>query len=128
MALRQKQIRYIKDGDARNFPAGLTRNQLVGGTIWDSKTRIVSLTISALIGFGFYVNDTPTMIRILHPGNPIEQGSSSYTFTFPARVLNMSPIYNIKMDAASVDRLIAWNTGHPTEERWLFIDYVNDDL
>jgi hypothetical protein len=39
----------------------------------------------------------------------------------------MNPIYNIKIDAASLARLIAWNQSHVGNEIWLFIDYVNEE-
>lgn len=127
MVRKKKQMRYVKDGDARNYPADLTRDQLIAGTRWGTDTRIVELTINAMVGFGFYVNDTPTMIRILHPGDPTQNETESRKFTFPANVLQMNPIYNIKIDAASLARLIAWNQSHVGNEIWLFIDYVNEE-
>lgn len=127
MIRKQRQLRYIKDGDVRNYPANLTRDQLVGGTIWNQNTRIVQLEINAMVGFGFYVNDTPTMIRILHKEDPTLDEIASRKFTFPTSVLQMNPVYNIKMDAASVDRLIAWNTAYPGNEVWLFVDYILEE-
>lgn len=127
MVRKKRQMRYVKDGDSRNFPAGLTKEQLIAGSRWGTDTRIVELTINALVGFGFYVNDTPTMIRILRPGDPTTAETESRKFTFPTSVLQMNPIYNIRMDAASMERLIQWNQTHVGNEIWLFIDYVNEE-
>lgn len=122
-------MRYVKDGDERNYPQSLTREQLISGVFLDQSTRIVSLEINALVGFGFYLNNTPTMIRILHPDSPSQSEVESRRIVIPQTVLAMNPIYNIKFDAASVDRLIAWNTSAAgnDNEVWLFIDYINEE-
>ena len=125
---RQRQIRYIKEGDPRNS-AGATRASLIGGSLFSASTRITELTIGSMIGFGFFINDTPSPIRILKHGDPTgkEQDYANHeTYIFPQDVLNMAPIYNIKCEAASIDRLNEWNNNNPTHEEWLFISYTEE--
>lgn len=134
MVRKQRQMRYVKDGDPRNYPAGLTKEQLISGTCWDTNTRIVELSIQAVIGFGFYVNDTPTPLRILNyqydPNSTnAKMQIASRKFTFPKSVLQMAPIYNIKMEAESMQRLINYNSTYgEADEIWLFIDYINEEI
>lgn len=125
---RQKQIRYIKEGDPRNSE-GATRANLIGGALFSASTKITQLNVGCMVGFGFFVNDTPTPIRILRNGDPTESADvyAIYeTYTFPQDVLKMSPIYNIKCEAASIDRLNEWNHNNPNNEEWLFIDYTEE--
>lgn len=125
----QRQFRYIKDGDARNYPTSLTRDQLISGAFLDQSTRITHLEINALVGFGFYLNNTPTMVRIMHPGDPSTNEVESRRIVIPDSVLAMNPVYNIKIDAASLDRLIRWNNSSAGNgnEIWLFIDYISEE-
>jgi hypothetical protein len=71
------------------------------------------------------------MVRIMHPGNPTQDGKEveSRRIIIPQTVLAMNPVYNIKFEAASIDRLIAWNTSPAGNgnEVWLFIDYINEE-
>lgn len=125
---RQRQIRYIKEGDPRNS-SGATRASLVGGSLFDVSAKIVSLSVGCMVGFGFFVNDTPRPIRILKNGDPTtdyKAYAQHETFEFPTDVLTMAPIYNIKCEAASIDRLNAWNNANPNNEEWLFINYVEE--
>ena len=64
MALKTVQIRYIKDGDSRNYPKDLTAAMLTSGSFLDSSIRIVELTIQGNLDLAFYLNDTITPIRI----------------------------------------------------------------
>lgn len=125
---RQRQIRYIKEGDPRNS-TGATRASLIGGSLFPASTRIVELSVGAMVGFGFFVNDTPTPLRVLRYGDPTESSdaySRHETFNFPQSVLNMAPIYNIKCEAASIDRLNEWNNNNSNNEEWLFISYTEE--
>ena len=125
---KQRQIRYVKEGDPRNSP-GATRASLIGGSLFNANTRITSLSIGSIVGFGFFVNDTPSPLRVLKNGDPT-QDAESYglheTYTFPPSVLKMAPIYNIKCEAASIDRLNAWNNANTQNEEWLFINYTEE--
>ena len=129
---KQRQIRYIKEGDLRNSP-GANRATLIGGALFSASTKIVSLKAGCMVGFGFFINDTPSPIRILRNGNLYQtsqdESASIYalheTYEFPSDVIKLSPIYNIKCEAASIDRLNEWNQNNSQEE-WLIIDYVEE--
>lgn len=125
---KQRQIRYVKDGDPRNS-SGANRATLIGGALFSASTKIVSLSVGCMVGFGFFVNDTPRPIRILRNGDPRETEESyarHETYTFPENVIKLSPIYNIKCEAASIDRLNDWNQNNSNNEEWLIIDYVEE--
>ena len=63
MAKKVKQMRYVKDGDSRNYPANLTAEMLISGSMFDSSIRISNLKISGgVFGIKFYLNDTPTAL------------------------------------------------------------------
>jgi hypothetical protein len=40
MKIKQAQIRYIKDGDVRNYPANLTAQDLISGAFLSDTIRI----------------------------------------------------------------------------------------
>lgn len=121
-----RQIRYFREGYPGNSE-GATRANLIGGALFDGNTKIVSLQITALIGFGFFVNDTPSPIRILHNGDPVADYSTHCTFTFPEQIIQLAPIYNVKCEASSIDRVDAWNSQYgDSQPEWLIIDYVEE--
>lgn len=121
-----KQIRYLYDTTNSNSPnsPGATRANLIGGALFNDEEKIISCTISGMLGMGFFINDTPSPIRLLKNGDAVDDYANHCTFTFPQQVLNYVPIYNIKVEAASLDRLIAWNKTHPNAPEYLIIDYI----
>lgn len=118
---KKKQIRYITDGDLRNSE-NATRNTLISGALFDSKTRIVELKITAIPGFGVFINDTPKPIRIFDEGAV----DDTPTYTFQNNVLALQPVYNIKCEAASIQRLIEYNRIADNQKKALIIDYVEE--
>lgn len=124
MAYSKKQIRYLKEGDARNS-SNASYETLVAGTLFNTSAHITELKVSAIPGFGFYVNNTPWPIRVLVNGR-INEDPDMFTYTFPANVLASQPIYNIKCEAESVKRLSDYNTAYPNDPHYLLIDYIEE--
>lgn len=124
MTLKKRQIRYVLEGDARNS-TGATRANLIGGTLFSSGTRIVELRVTAIPGFGFYVNDTPFPIRVLANGSTDKDADQMFYYDFPAEVLALQPIYSIKVEAASLKRLTDYNSQF-SPPYYLMIDYVEE--
>lgn len=144
----KKQIRYIADGDKRNYPENLTRDMLVGGDFLPKNTKITSLKISGIPGMGFYLNDTPNCIRLINrvanANNEtilVDPNSASHLLTLGTYnspkdsknveiVLSHAVVYSIRFDAASVDRLIEYNNlssiVRSNAQKWLIIDYVTE--
>ncbi len=109
MKIKQAQIRYIKDGDSRNYPQGLTAQDLISGAFLDGSTRLTELKISCIYGLKFYLNDTikPTEIlpqKISSINDGLSEGSVSWQYS----VENM-PIYNIRIDGRSLKRFLEYN-------------------
>ena len=125
MALEKKQIRYIKDGDPRNT-VGASKEALIAGSLFSGTTRIVELTVSAIPGFGFYVNDTPFPIRVMSHGDTDQYNIKEQIFKFDSNILALQPIYNIKCEAASLQRLINYNETFSNDQQFLMIDYTEE--
>lgn len=150
MAKRQKrQIRYLWDGYVGNYPQDITRAKLISGSWFKSINKITELKITAMMGFGFFVNDTPSPLRVLQNGDPVPLEDQTITvgsgqekvtikgynticsFEYPTDMLKITPIYNVKCEASSIDKLIHWNqqqANNPNvaEYEWLVIDYVEE--
>lgn len=125
MSLRKRQIRYIKEGDSRNS-TGANRINLISGALFSGATRIVDLQISAIPGFGVYINETPFPIRVLSNGdiNTVDK----FMYKFPESILQMQPVYNIRCEAESLDRLQRYNqdSAFSGDPHYLLIDYVEE--
>lgn len=144
----KRQIRYIKDGDQRNYPPGLTRDQLIAGDFLPPNTKISELKITGIPGLGFYLNDTPSCLRLINrvanesnqtiriDPNNVDHILKLATYDSPKDlnnieiVLSHATVYSIKFEAESIDRLNAYNnlstvnTSHT--QKWLIIDYVTE--
>lgn len=129
------QMRYIKDGDSRNYPKDLTAAMLTCGSFLDSSIRIVELTIQGNLDLAFYLNDTVTPIRIAPANLKVDdhQKWTSAVLTLPAnsagaKMTDITPIYNVRFDARSLKRFLELNTHRDNPENYLFITYTYDTL
>lgn len=120
MKIKQAQIRYIKDGDSRNYPQGLTAQDLISGVFLDGSTRLIKLKISCIYGLKFYLNDTITPLEILPQKIvSINDGLSDESTSWNYDVENM-PIYNIRIEGNSLKRFLDYNKNG---NDFLIIDY-----
>lgn len=109
MKIKQAQIRYIKDGDSRNYPQGLTAQDLISGAFLDGSTRLTKLKISCIYGLKFYLNDTIKPVEILPQKiSSINDGLSEESILWRYDIENM-PIYNIRIDGRSLKRFLEYN-------------------
>lgn len=123
MKIKQAQIRYIKDGDARNYPVNLTAQDLISGAFLSDTIRITQLKISCIYGLKFYLNDTITPLEILPQEiESIEDGliGESVTWQYDTSNIKNMPIYNIKIDGRSLQRFLKYNENG---NDFLIIDY-----
>lgn len=123
MAIKVGQMRYVGDGDARNYPTNLTAAMLTSGAMFENSIRISELSISADFGIKFYLNDTPSPLSTRN--NTIANKEIRGTWTLPTgkdKVNNM-PIYSVRFDAASLKQFLD-NNKLLTTPQYLFIDYV----
>lgn len=125
MTTKKKQIRYFSEGDSRNS-VGATRANLIAGTLFGASTRIIELRVTAIPGFGFFVNDTPFPIRVLAYSGINQDDDRNFYYDIPSEVLALQPIYNIKCEASSLTRLGQYNTRFPDDTYPLLIDYVEE--
>lgn len=119
MKTKQAQIRYIKDGDSRNYPEKLTAKDLISGSFLSGSTRIINLTITCIYGLKFYLNDTTTPIEILPQKFSTANSLSEELIAWKYDVNGM-PIYNIKIDGRSLQRFLGYNENGSD---FLIIDY-----
>lgn len=129
------QMRYIKDGDSRNYPKDLNAAMLTSGSFLDSSIRIVELTIQGNLDLAFYLNDTITPIRIAPAdlNNDDIQKWSSTELILPSNsagkvMTDITPIYSIRFDAKSLQHFLDLNTKRSDPENYLFITYTYDTL
>lgn len=59
------QFRFCHDGSELNYPLSLTYAKLTSGAWLDEDTQLIKLTISGPQGLGFFLNNTPTPIKLL---------------------------------------------------------------
>lgn len=139
MAVKKNQIRYIADGDSRNYPAGITAAMLTSGAMFDNTIRITDLQISGKYNIAFYLNDTTEPMRIM----PKQEGAllnkeqvqawslSEAQKTWDASILQKEniTIYNVRIDANSLKDFLTWNDTFADEAKsFLFIDYTYDAM
>lgn len=124
MAIKQGQMRYVKDGDSRNYPTNLTAEMLTTGAMFSNAIRISDLTISGgFFGIKFFLNDTPTALstRVGDLTQLTERGSWSLNTN---RVTEM-PIYSVRFEAESIQKFLTANALLSKDETpfYIFIDY-----
>lgn len=139
MAIKKSQIRYIADGDSRNYPAGITAAMLTSGAMFDNTIRITDLQISGKYNIAFYLNDTTEPVRIM----PKQEGVlldkeqvqvwslSEAQKSWDASILRKEniTIYSVRIDANSLKDFLAWNnTFSEGAKSFLFIDYTYDAM
>lgn len=126
MATKTKQMRYVKDGDSRNYPANLTAEMLISGSMFDSSVRISALTISGgAFGIKFYLNDTPTPLSTRVNGLYKEETRGMWSFD--TSNVTQVPIYSLRFDASSIQNFLNANHILGNEDPlYLFIDYTYD--
>ena len=136
MASKRGQIRYIADGDARNYPQGLTAAMLTSGAIFDNTMRITDLTVSGKYNIAFYLNDTTEALRTIPLKNEdlvnnvrVQQWSLSESQKNWDEHEENITIYNIRIDANSLKEFLTWNESLDEVSRsFLFIDYVHETM
>lgn len=132
MAVKHGQIRYIADNDDRNYPADLTAAHLTSGAMFDPSIRIKDLSISSgILGLKFYINNTPAPLSTRDSGvSFLSAGEPVKTWSLNTDAIANMPIYSLRFDAESIDRLIEYNkprlasnsmNGSPY---YLFINYT----
>lgn len=123
MAKKVKQMRYIKDGDANNYPSNLTAEMLTSGTMFDNSIRISNLKISGgTFGIKFYLNDTPTALSTRL--NDLSNEQTRGLWSFDTRNVPQVSIYSLRFDAESIQKFLNANSILSEEGRfYLFIDY-----
>ena len=129
MAVKVKQMRYVKDGDTqRNYPANLTAEMLISGAMFDGSIRISSLKISGgTFGIKFYLNDTPTALSTRFNGLYDEKTRGMWSFD--TKNVPQTSIYNLRFDAQSIQTFIEANNILSEEESlYLFIDYEYESV
>ena len=107
--LNSSQIRYYGAGNNKNFPATLTKEQLINGQLW-SKTDfsyIFQLGVQTLPGVQFSIAQDPAIL--------ITIGS---TGIYEINVENFSTIETIKFTSESIDLI----DSNPTT--FLIIDVI----
>ena len=123
MKIKQAQIRYVKDGDDRNYPANLTAKDLISGAFLNDTIRITGLRISCIYGLRFYLNDTFIPIEIL-PQRVLAQANGlngeSITWDYDTTNIKNLPIYSIIIDGRSLQRFLQYNKN---KNDFLIIDY-----
>lgn len=125
MIIKQGQVRYIKDGDSRNYPLGLTAKDLVSGTVFNDIVKITELSISGYLGLKFYLNDTTTPLMILPDSlneDPINPGLT-YMWKLNTDLISDFPIYTIKLDARTLNDFLLYNN-HVNNTEYIFISYT----
>lgn len=136
MASKQGQIRYIADGDARNYPQGLTAAMLTSGAIFENTIRITDLTVSGKYDIAFYLNDTTEPVRTLPLKNEelldnvrVQEWSLSESQAKWDEHEENITIYNLRIDANSLKKFLQWNESLEEAARsFLFIDYVYETM
>lgn len=140
MALKTSQIRYIKDGDPRNYPANLTAAMLTSGSFLDSATRITRLIVQGNFDLAFYLNDTITPIRIapsnLNTGDHQRWDSNDITLPLSSTgkvITDISPIYSLRFDAKALKHFLDVNEQRLSPsgqllENYLFINYTYETV
>lgn len=136
MASKRGQIRYIADGDARNYPQGLTAAMLTSGAIFENTTRITDLTVSGKYDIAFYLNDTTEPIRTLPLKNEelldnvrVQEWSLSESQAKWDEHEENITIYSLRIDANSLKKFLQWNESLEEAARsFLFIDYVYETM
>lgn len=126
MAKKVKQMRYVKDGDSRNYPANLTAEMLISGSMFDSSMRISDLKISGgVFGIKFYLNDTPTALSTRVNGLYDEMTRGAWSFD--TKNLSQISIYSLRFDADSIKTFLNANRILDDDDPlYLFIDYTYD--
>lgn len=120
MKIKQAQIRYIKDGDSRNYPENLSAQDLISGAFLNDTIRITQLKISCIYGLKFYLNDTITPVEILPQYvRSISDGLTGESVVWQYGADKM-PIYNIRIDGRSLQRFLKYNKNG---NDFLIIDY-----
>lgn len=107
MAKHIMQFRYYNNGHVNNQPLGLTRQELMEGTVFTKYTPITQLGIQALPGTRFCLN-----------GNfegPVIMGS---TGIYELDLANISKINSLQFDAKSL-KLIEENSN-----AYLIVDVI----
>lgn len=122
MKIKTSQVRYIRDGDSRNYPVGITAQDLISGAFLKDSIRITELTISGLYGLKFYINDTPTPLEILPESVNLSNvfAADAISWTFDSKKNNNMPIYSIRIDCRSLARFLQYNKN---SDDFLFINY-----
>lgn len=124
------QYRYYKDGDRLNSPKNLTYEKLVSGAWLDDNTRFVRLSIEGPQGLGFFLNNTPTPIRLWEYSTEAGNDTSGAShWSLPEEVGNASPVYNIKFEAKSLRDFLKTNaeSDPKTGYKILIINYTQAD-
>lgn len=130
------QMRYIKDGDSRNYPKDLSAAMLTSGAFLDDSVRIVELTVQGNLDLAFYLNDTITPIRIAPANLKVDdhQKWSSSGLILPSSnaagrfMTDITPIYSLRFDARSLQHFLELNTLRDNPENYLFITYTYETL
>lgn len=109
MAKQIKQFRFYRDEDERNYPEIITTStNLSSGEVFAKYMPISQLSIQALPGTKFYLNNSNSPIII------------GYTGIYELSVNNLAEITSLKFDYESIMRL---NTN---KETVLLVDIIYD--
>lgn len=126
------QVRYYLDNSDYNYPEGLNYRALVSGSWLDESARLTDISIEGPQGLGFFINNTPTPVRLWrHSGDPSD-GAAQWSLT-ASDIGNASPVYNIKFEAKSLREFININTqrqnegGYGGSHKLLVINYTQAD-
>lgn len=119
------QFRYCYDGSPLNYPSSLTYERLTSGIWLDEDIQLIKLDISGPQGLGFFLNNTPTPIRLLDYNENFQVSQWSLDET----VGNISPVYNIKFEAQSLYKLVQENLSidselNPNGYTYIIMDYT----
>lgn len=125
MATKTEQMRYIADGDSRNYPPNLNGAMLTSGAMFDSTTRIKEITIQGQLDLAFYINDTITPIRIA-PSSLQQEDIQKWSSTEVPYVADI-PIYSVRFDAQSLAKFLEANSHREEGDlNYLFITYTRE--
>lgn len=109
MAKQIKQFRFYSDEDERNYPEIITTStNLASGEVFAKYMPVSQLSIQALPGTKFYLNNSNSPIII------------GYTGIYELSVNNLAEITSLKFDYESIMRL---NTN---KETVLLVDIIYD--
>ena len=119
------QFRFCYNGSPLNYPTSLTYEKLTSGAWLDDNTQLIKLNISGPQGLGFFLNNTPTPIRLLDYNEEFQVSQ----WSLDENIGTISPVYNIKFEANTLHKLMTENMSINQETNangytYIIIDYT----